>query len=268
MGTWIADYSTHTGRNIEELSSQQRQAVRAHQAVKLKALLQQELSKLEAARLDSTLDRAGLSDRERRTNRDWASELDNMLLQGVGFGLATYMPRQRLKALPAGHIRCFVDNPGPGGVVVRRSVIQSPDGQRVFEVPRLRFGINGGVDGQGFSPTLHLCIDQGSVGLPASLWVMLGQGLWMTLTFDIFHRLHNDCSRLRWPTGSPDNADCNLIDSCVQHSGFGTTCHASKEARLRKSTLHDQPHDMLPTLSGCCGPPRQYQWLWARSSTS
>lgn len=48
------------------------------------------------------------------------------------------------------------------------------------------------MDGRFVAPALHLAADQGAIGLPACLWLLISRRLRMPLTHDLFHRLHND----------------------------------------------------------------------------
>lgn len=125
-----------------------------------------------------------------RTNHDWDQKLDNMLVSGAGFGLAAFRPRRRLIPVPSGAGRIFVvteASDGDDGLLSgRRSRLRFEGGSVAYEAPRLLVG-NGLV-----SPALHLCIDQGSKGLPRALWLLVSQRLRMSSCFDVFHRLHND----------------------------------------------------------------------------
>lgn len=77
---------------------------------------------------------------------------------------------------------------GAGGAAARRSCIRRTDGASLpcIEHPRIL------IDGKASAPTLHLSIDQGSIGLSAAVWMAAGRGLRMTLCTDVCHRIHND----------------------------------------------------------------------------
>ncbi len=141
MGVQVLDdYTSATGRRVEELTEQQRHATSAYQSLRLKSMLDRELAKLDSARLDQTLNEVGLGNRSRKSNRDWCNKLDNAIKQATGFGLDNFRPARRAAPLQSDQTRVFIDHPGPDGALQRRSVIESADGSRVLEVPRLLYG--------------------------------------------------------------------------------------------------------------------------------
>lgn len=182
----LADYTTSTGRRWEELSEEQQEAHRRSQALALKRLLADELTAAAAAENRACAEVLG-PNRERKSNRDLLLKVDNMLQSALGFGLSSYLPKQIVGPLQPGAARVFVQRPNPlTKQAERRSVIKEPDGSRHFEVPRLLVG------GRLIAPCLHWASDQGSVGLSASLFLLFGQKLWMTMSHDVLHRLAND----------------------------------------------------------------------------
>lgn len=182
----LADYTTSTGMRWEELSEEQQEAHRRSQALALKRLLADELTAAEAAENRACAEVLGPK-RERKSNRDFLLKVDNMLQSALGFGLSSYLPKQIVGPLQPGAVRVFVQHPNPlTKQPQRRSVIKEPDGSRHFEVPRLLVG------GRLVAPCLHWASDQGSVGLSASLFLLFGQKLRMTMSHDVLHRLAND----------------------------------------------------------------------------
>lgn len=97
------------------------------------------------------------------------------------------MPKRRVEALRPGERRYFAQMPALGGHPEQRSCLELEGGTRCIEVPRLIDG-----EGQRQHLVLHLACDQGSIGLPALMYLQYSVGLRMTVSNDLFHRVHND----------------------------------------------------------------------------
>jgi len=148
----------------------------------LEALTAEEKRRLDA---DSALE--GLSNVSRRANKDWLVHSDNMLIQTCGFGLARFRPGRRATPLMPGDRRYLAAVPRPGGGELEmRSCLALSDGSQVFETPRVFEG------GERQRPTIHLCSDQGSIGVGALVWLKQRYGARCTVAFDPLHRIHND----------------------------------------------------------------------------
>lgn len=118
--------------------------------------------------------------------RPFRHRLDGQLRAGAGFGLSHFLPKVRARAAGPGERRYMATIMGHDGQPTKRSCLETEDKQRIIEVPRfLR-------DGAPMTPVLHVSCDQGSIGLPALLHLQGAVGLRMTITCDIFHRIHND----------------------------------------------------------------------------
>ncbi|CAK0895039.1 unnamed protein product [Prorocentrum cordatum] len=182
----LKDYHETAGKDAALLSEERREALQASQALKLKKMFQAELSERESRQLDMLDTELGYDQMQRKANLAWMRALDNMLRAGCGKTLSDFVPRRRLAALGPGERREFVNVQMPDGSMELRSVIQKEDGVRCFELPRVV------VANRRVHRIMHIALDQGSTGLPSLLWLALGKGLRCTVTWDLFHRLHND----------------------------------------------------------------------------
>jgi len=122
----------------------------------------------------------------RKSNRDWLQKFDNQIRISTGKGLMQFAPRRRVLPLQADEKRYFVDLTQPDGSVARRACVQAASGEREYEVPRVV------QNNLRIQPTVHIAADQGSTGLPALQFLMYHCGLRATVTYDIFHRCHNN----------------------------------------------------------------------------
>lgn len=169
------------------MNTEQRAAYRRSEVLSLKRALERDLTEAEGAEEEACVGTLFAGATERKSNRDILIKVDNMLRAGCGFGVSTFVPKVSAKALPEGAVRYFAPMAHPEtGNMERRSCIAFPDGTRQVEVPRMLVGST------LVRPTLHLCADQGSVGMSCYLYMLLGIGCRMTLVPDLFHRLHND----------------------------------------------------------------------------
>ena len=106
------DYTSSSGRKIDELTKEQVRAVRAQTRIRLQNQLDHAM--VQASRVEADLaEPAGLNGTQRKCNRDWARKLNNMLLKGAGFGLSTFVPSRRLKALQPDEERVFIESALP-----------------------------------------------------------------------------------------------------------------------------------------------------------
>eukprot|EP00971_Amphidinium_carterae_P249494 4952219-Amphidinium_carterae.1 len=105
----------------------------------------------------------------------------------LGFSVASYLPKLVCGALHVGARRYLaaVESPQREKQVLR-SCIEESDGSRYLELPRQS------VNGEEVLPTLHMVLDQGSIGWPLGLYVVYGLRCRATVHFDIWHRVHND----------------------------------------------------------------------------
>ena len=128
-------------------------------------------------------------EQQRAANKTWLQSLEHQLLRGAGISLIDLMPVRRLAGLGAEQRRYFAEVPHPvTQQPQRRSCISDTSGQRFLEVPQ-KFDENG----ERIVPsTWHVVHDMGSVGFPAFLWLFLRAGIRGTISFDRFHRMHND----------------------------------------------------------------------------
>ncbi len=182
----MKDYHTPTGANWEKLTDEQKAKVKASAALSLKKVLEAELTEAEKQREVELLKEIG-GPRARLANQDFAEHLDQMMVAGLGRGIASFFPKRKLGPLGLGDKRGFVEQSDPlTGEIFYRSVLTLASGERLYELPRVI------ADSKVISPALHLAVDQGSVGWPTYLWLLLGKGCRMTLCNDILHRLHND----------------------------------------------------------------------------
>ena len=173
----LKDFMGRHGRPQAELSQFQRSILKVTELLNLKASFEHELSRCEEQRRADVSHAAGLVALERKSNRDWIRKLDNMLVSGVGYGLAS---------LQDGQERYFIEGLDLDGSKVKRCCLKLADGTREYEIPRL---IRGGKEIWG---ALRLSIDQGCVGMPGCPWLILAAGARVTITCDVFHRLQKD----------------------------------------------------------------------------
>lgn len=181
----LRDLQTRAGKEVEELSQAQREKMREFEYLELREMLEGELSTAERAQKDELQGQLDLG-AIRKANRDFLRKLDNLVRAGCGEGLARFLPRRRCLPLAEGERQYFATVPGLDGSGARRSCIEMACGTRSLEVPLVM------CDGVRSHPTLHLAADQGSCGLPAMQFLLYHEGLRMTVTWDMFHRWHND----------------------------------------------------------------------------
>ena len=123
----------------------------------------------------------------RKANRDFLIKLDNAMLRCLGYGLLAFLPPRRPRPLLPGERRYLVNYQGPGDEHARpRVCVDHGDGRRSFEVPIVK------MDGVRVYPIVHFALDQGSIGLPGTLFLQSALGLRCAMVWDCFHRLQND----------------------------------------------------------------------------
>ena len=144
------------------------------------------LSPMELAKRDACDAELGLG-MVRKANRDYLQQVDHLLQESIGHGLVFFNPVRRLVPLAPGERRYREATREVGGVQLRRCARQLVGGERIYEVPREYHP-----DGGEKVPVLHVAIDQGQHGLASWWWLLVAKGLRMSLSFDIFHRVHND----------------------------------------------------------------------------
>ena len=123
----------------------------------------------------------------RRANRDYLHQIDHMLRESAGIGLSFFVPARRWKPLLASERRYREAPKMVGGTTTRRCARELSTGERFYETPVIRNDL-----GVLQRPVLHVAVDQGQHGMAAWVWLLLGKGLRMTVTWDVFHRVHND----------------------------------------------------------------------------
>ena len=123
----------------------------------------------------------------RKANRDYIEQVDHMLQETCGKGLMGFLPPRRWLPLVSGEKRYREKTRLEDGAEVRRCARQLAGGERLYEVPKAFLS-----DGTPKVDILHVTIDQGQHGLAAWLWCLMGKGVRMSLTCDLFHRIHND----------------------------------------------------------------------------
>eukprot|EP00971_Amphidinium_carterae_P345175 6485988-Amphidinium_carterae.4 len=69
----------------------------------------------------------------------------------------------------------------------QRLLVKSSDGKKSMRLPRMDSG-----DMKDVAPVLHLSLDQGGIGMPMTLFLLLKERLRLSMTFDLNHRIHND----------------------------------------------------------------------------
>ena len=135
------DYTSSSGRKVEELTREQLRTSRAQTALRLENML--EHAKADASRLGAHLAESfAMNGTSRKHNKDFVKKLENMLQKGCGFGLSTFVPEQRLQALQTDEERMYCHQPLQDRTSERRSVIaySGEDADRprkIFEAPRL-----------------------------------------------------------------------------------------------------------------------------------
>eukprot|EP00971_Amphidinium_carterae_P077754 1537392-Amphidinium_carterae.1 len=123
----------------------------------------------------------------RKWNRVLLRRLDSVLETCLGCGLASFIPKMRCQALNEGSRRYLAQVESPHRACkVSRSCIEDSDGSRRMELPRVS------VNGEETLPALHMTLDQGSIGWPLGLYIVYGLHARATVSFDIWHRVHND----------------------------------------------------------------------------
>lgn len=137
----------------------------------IEELIQAELTPSDQSVLLGFQSELGYTQAQRKANLGWMKALDNMLRAGCGMTLADFAPKRRLASLGDYQRREFVASNFPYETADRRSVIASADGSRQNELPKVI------IAGERGHRTLHLACDQGSTGLPAVCWLLLGKGL-------------------------------------------------------------------------------------------
>ena len=123
----------------------------------------------------------------RKANRDFLIKLDNAMLRCLGYGLLAFLPQRRPRPLLPGERRYIVNYQSPGEEHARpRVCVDHGDGRKSFEVPTVKR------DGLRVYPIVHFAQDQGSTGLPGTLFLQSALGLRCTMVWDCFHRMQND----------------------------------------------------------------------------
>ena len=123
----------------------------------------------------------------RKGNRDFLIKLNNAMLRCLGYGLLAFLPQRRPRPLLPGERRYIVNYQSPGEEHARpRVCVDHGDGRKSFEVPTVKR------NGLRVYPIIHFAQDQGSIGLPAILFLQSALGLRCTMVWDCFHRMQND----------------------------------------------------------------------------
>ena len=126
----------------------------------------------------------------RCSNRYFVLALDNALTTGLGFGLEFFRANRASFALQAGQVRWLIPNPTPSpDDASHRSVVgKRSEGTGRLEHTRVM------KEGREWRPTLHFSQDEGSIGLPGSMWLLAHCRIRGSLTEDEWHRTINDIS--------------------------------------------------------------------------
>eukprot|EP00971_Amphidinium_carterae_P276856 5494429-Amphidinium_carterae.3 len=171
------------GRKRDLVSEQQRLLERQAETAMATDVLNVEKSRARHPALQLYKDKHGAVDPERASNVPWLQCLDRMLVQSVGWGFGQYIPKRRPVAIVEGQTRKQTTR--PDGEQRVRNYFEGPGGEKVYEIARLV-----ALDKREVLPCLHLCIDEGPTGWPASVY-LAARGR-ITVTPDTFHRQHND----------------------------------------------------------------------------
>lgn len=135
--------------------------------------------------------------RARVPNQYMMQAWDHGLKGGCGISLARFMPDRRISALSKDQVRFFVSADGcpnpapfaPDEPVVRRScVLDKSTSDSWLELPRV---VVAGAEGI-HRPSVHVCIDQGSIGWPGWVYCFCELGVRGTLWMDPWHRIANN----------------------------------------------------------------------------
>ena len=130
----------------------------------------------------------------RKSNVQYVVAIDHALTAMHGVGLSAFEPRDPAVGPLDEHVRRYFvpltdlmpteASPGKYHETERRSCLENTStGARRLELPR----------GQGnLLRTLHVTIDEGSIGFPALLWLMNGVKLRMSFWPDPCHRISNN----------------------------------------------------------------------------
>eukprot|EP00971_Amphidinium_carterae_P347586 6489659-Amphidinium_carterae.2 len=157
--------------------------------MQLRQLFTNELTKEEVQRMDALrADLGPMSHTTRQSNKSFLRAVDHMLVAGLGKGLLHFKARACLQRLGPGVKRFRHTIRGPAGTDVSRACLLYSDGKTEYEWPRQY------LNGAPLEPLLHVFMDQGSIGLPAAVFVCTSERLRMSLNFDWCHRLVNDWS--------------------------------------------------------------------------
>eukprot|EP00971_Amphidinium_carterae_P343294 6482960-Amphidinium_carterae.1 len=148
-----------------------------------------ELKKEELEKMDALRAELGpMARTTRQANKSFLRAVDHMLVAGLGKGLFHFKPRAALMRLGPGVKRFRHVVKGQDGSDVSRACLLHPDGSTSYEWPRQY------LQGEALEPLIHIFMDQGSVGLPACVFLCTSERLRMSLNFDWCHRLVNDWS--------------------------------------------------------------------------
>lgn len=131
----------------------------------------------------------------RLSNRLYGLVPDNQLRQATGLGFERFAPARRVGPLTADEERYFSEMEGVGGVRQRSCILNRASNSRYLEVPDEFFGE------ECISPSLHVKVDQGSVGWQFYQWLFHSGKVRGSLEQDEHHRGPNDAKEATLATG-------------------------------------------------------------------
>eukprot|EP00971_Amphidinium_carterae_P126283 2501687-Amphidinium_carterae.1 len=117
----------------------------------------------------------------RRNNRQMLQALDRLLVV-MKVRLDHFKPSSIVCATSRDEREYHAEVAGESRVLVRQA-----SGRKRFKLCRVELG-----ECKDFAPVLHCSLDQGGIGVPMTLYLLLKEKLRMSVSYDINHRVHND----------------------------------------------------------------------------
>ena len=121
---------------------------------------------------------------ERKSNIEWLERFDSTLKLSTGHGVQAFAPLDALRPLKEGERRELRDVEGAQAAVSKRSFIVEGDSARL-EISAVA------VQGEGIVNRLHMVSDMGSVGQPGAWFLVAGNVISGSFTWDLLHRLQS-----------------------------------------------------------------------------
>eukprot|EP00971_Amphidinium_carterae_P084204 1666962-Amphidinium_carterae.1 len=117
----------------------------------------------------------------RKNNRHMLQALDRLLV-AMGIRLDAFKPLSSLVPLEVSDLEYTAVVAGES-----RLLVKEPSGKKRLVLPRVEAG-----ECKDYAPVIHFSLDQGGIGLPMTLYLLLKERLRMSVSFDLNHRIHND----------------------------------------------------------------------------